>query len=640
MVQSTLRFDIEPWVHAIDLDTGSWVMGEIKRSGLIEAIDKELPKTSNNKNLTHGQVISLLMTKLATSAPSPLSSLPSYASKIPMAAWLEDDGLDPTMFNRFVVCECFDAVMEYGPSRFYSFCASALLRNYDLSTVDSCNFDSSSFHWHGRCLVFDPMSDPMVLKRIEEGDQMMPEDQTELVVTFGYSRDNRPQDRQINMMMATVWVPGTAMPMPICAYPFSGSKNDIAQFPEFIATAAPRIKEACPNMRHLVCDSAGATYKSVRACLDAGLHLITRLPDSTTSARLALNKAAEGQVQWQELVSKGDDGQEDKVIVKVAEVGIHVFKGRKKKGEADIAGKMLLVNAESMRGKKTETINHKADKEQKKATAEINAIAAACLPDAQREVNKIVKGLKFCTLSQVEFYEAKRYKQRGRPKKGATPTDTDFRVKAVVERNEEAIQSAIEQELLYVLWTSDADVSPLMMYCKYHQQADVEGCWKGLKDPSRFANTFFVKTAKHIAAYAILMSLALLAQRLAMNSIRKLVEDHKLAMPRLSHSNPTLTPAWETIKALFGLAGLQFNTGSKTVVASGYAAQVIELIRQAPHEVSKLFDSEYLGQYVDAITKGSTKFLIWVAKLAKQAPASCKSLIKRHEEWMLQKNQS
>lgn len=157
MVQSKLRFDIEPWVHAIDLDIGSWVMGEIKRAGLIEAIDKELPKTSNNKNLTHGQVISLLMTKLATSAPSPLSSLPSYASKIPMAAWLEDDGLDPTMFNRFVVCECFDAVMEYGPSRFYSFCASALLRNYDLSTVDSCNFDSSSFHWHGRCLVFDPM---------------------------------------------------------------------------------------------------------------------------------------------------------------------------------------------------------------------------------------------------------------------------------------------------------------------------------------------------------------------------------------------------------------------------------------------------------------------------------------------------
>lgn len=639
MKRNLLNIAIEPWIHQMGLDIGGWVMGEIKQSGLIEAVDKALPKTSNNKTLSNGETLALLLVKHASSTPSPLSALPAYAATIPMAAWLENPKLDPTMFNRFVVSELFDDLMEFGPSRFFSLCASALLRAYDLSSVDSCNFDSSSFHWHGALLVFDPLTDPKVLKRIEEGDQMLAEDQSELVVTFGYSRDNRPQDRQINVMMATVWIPGTAMPVPICAYPFSGNGNDIAQFPEFIANAAPRIKEACPNMTFLVCDSAGATYKAVKACLEAGLHQITRLTDSTTSARLAFKKAAEGQVQWQEIVAKGDEGQEDQVIVKVAEVGTHVFKGHKKKGETDIAGKMLLVNTEAMRGKKTETINHRAEKEQRKAAADINAIAAECLPDAQRDLKNVVNNLKFCTLSQVEFYEEHRYCKRGRPKKDAEPEKTEYRVRAVVERNESAIQDAIEQELLYVLWTSDMDASPLTIYSKYHQQADVEGCWKSLKDPSQFANTFYVKTAKHIAAYTIVMSLALLAQRLAMNSIRKIVEARKQAMPRLSHSNPTLTPAWTTLRVGFQLAGIHLHMERKVVIVTGFVDSVLELIEHAHHEVTKIFDTEYLSQYVEPIQKGYTKFLQWLSKLAERAPMSWKSLIRHYEELRLMKIQ-
>lgn len=148
---------------------------------------------------------------------------------------------------------------------------------------------------------------PKVLERLKAGEELRDEDLAKLEITYGYSRDNRPQARQINLIMATAWTPGMAEALPVYAYPFSGNANDISEFPAFIANSAAMLKGLCPNLNYMVCDSSGATYKAASACREAGLHLITRLPDSTTAVQEAFKKAKNGQVKWKELVMSGGD---------------------------------------------------------------------------------------------------------------------------------------------------------------------------------------------------------------------------------------------------------------------------------------------------------------------------------------------
>lgn len=198
-----LVYAANPLLTTLPLDVAGWVMGQIKQCGLIEVIDQSLPKTSRNYHLSHGQVAALLLVKLAVRFPCSASLLPMFAARIPMAAWLEDSQVEPAMFNRFVVASLFKAVAEYGTSRFFSLCAATLLSKSDLSLVTFVNLDSTSIHSHGKHYVFEPLLDPQVLERLKAGEDLRDEDLAKLEITYGYSRDNRPQDRQINLIMAT-----------------------------------------------------------------------------------------------------------------------------------------------------------------------------------------------------------------------------------------------------------------------------------------------------------------------------------------------------------------------------------------------------------------------------------------------------
>lgn len=620
--------DIPRHMH---LDVGGTIMGTMKEANLPSYIDSLLPKTSNNQKLTHGEIISMLLVSLSTREPLPLSYMPAFAYSVPMNFWLENERVAATDLNRFAIAASCKAIAEFGPSRFLSLAVDKMLGQFDLSKIRVFNFDSSSFHHHGRYKVYSPLADPKVLARIEEGEARLPEDSADIEVKHGYSRDNRPQDRQINLVMATFMIPGTDVAVPAAAYSYSGHINDISSFPEFVTNCGPRLKRLCQNLEYGVCDSAGATFKTAKAIQDLGLKLITRLPDGNKSSKQAYQKAKDGDLEWQLFDLSCDEAGDDPVTVNVAKVGTHTFKNRQNKGEPGITGQLLLVDAEPMRTLKTQTVNHNADKELKHITAELNGIATACLPDAQKQVDKVLKGLKYCTVSQVEYHEELHYNKKGRPKKGAQPNCSEFHVTAVVERNDKAIAEAIDQELRYVLWCSDIDADPWTIYSNYHQQSDVEGCWRSLKDPLGFIGSFNVKKTKHMAALSALMVLALLIQRLTLIKFRQFCQQSGLAVPRVSSNRPTLTPSWTTVQRAFNLAGISYDLVGLSVSApkNSLSSLAFRFLEQSSKWIRGMYCAQNLNQYVDAIKRSHVKFRAWLDKLTKQEPECWNSVNRR-----------
>lgn len=631
MVDCKLDLILTDFPRHMLLDVGGTVIGTMKEADLPSYIDSLLPKTSNNQKLTHGEIISMLLAALATREPLPLSYMPAFADSVPMQLWLENDRVDSPDLNRFAIAATCKAIAEFGPSRFLSLAVAKMLGAFDLSMVKAFNFDSSSFHHHGRYKVYSPLADPKVLARIENGEARLPEDSADIEVKHGYSRDNRPQDRQINLVMATIMIPGTGVAVPVVAYPYSGHINDISSFPEFVTNCGPRLMQLCQNLKYGVCDSAGATFKTAKAIQDLGLNLITRLPDGNKSSKQAFQKAKDGVLEWQVFDLSCDEAEDDPVTVNVAKVGTHTFKNRQNKGEPGITGQLLLVDAEPMRQLKTQTVNHNADKELKRITAELNSIATACLPDAKKLVDKVLKGLKYCTVSQVEYHEELHYNKKGRPKKGAQPDCSEFHVTAVVERNDKAIAEAIDQELRYVLWCSDADADPWTIYSNYHQQSDVEGCWKSLKDPMGVIGSFNVKKTKHMAALSVLMVLALLIQRLTLIKFRQFLKQNSLAIPRLSSNRPTTTPSWTTVQRAFNLAGISYDLVGQSVSAprNPLSSLASSFLEQSSKWIRGMYCAKNLNQYAAAIKRSHGKFLTWLDKLNKQEPECWNSVNRR-----------
>ena len=87
--------DCEP--ESIKLGMSTVVFGYVKHYGMIECTDQLIAKTSNHKaNLSHGEIVGLVVTKLASERPSTLTELVDFGNRNPVAAWLV---LNPISFG-------------------------------------------------------------------------------------------------------------------------------------------------------------------------------------------------------------------------------------------------------------------------------------------------------------------------------------------------------------------------------------------------------------------------------------------------------------------------------------------------------------------------------------------------------------
>lgn len=603
------------------------ILGKLKQKGFIAAIDEALPKTSNNQGLSNGELLSLLIAKLASSEPSALSHLPKYAASIPLAAVLERDDVDPTMFNRYAVGALLDRIAEYGPARIMALCSQHTISEEDLLSATIAHLDSTSYHIHGAPLAWNPLEDPATLKRIDDGEDYWDSDKLKIEITHGYSRDNHPQDRQVCHSMIMIRPDQSSLALPVFQHPTTGSTNDVKSFAYDAEHSLPKIQEYLPNLKYFVGDCAAASFLTAFFCQLVGISLITRLPDNLSVVRTAFDNAYDGKIEWRSFEITPATDTEPAVMVQLAEVGDYSFTNRngvEHNGEIcpSVDGKMILVRAEAMREQKTATIKRRAEQERNKLLTKLAGIATACKPDVTKAVDKLKSSAKYCIIDD-KYTTKKRakYAKRGRPRKGVKPAATEYYVSGYkVYLDMDAINKAIEQELMYMLWCEDKSLEPQKVYLYYHQQANVEGGWRSLKDQRFFVDSFYVRSSKRIAGLCTALSLALLAQRLVLNDIRAYLALSNMAVPRASHNRPTQSPAWGTVCDAFTATDISFNFDTQSVDAAITDGFAVGFIMQAEPEIQKLFSADHLSRYAEAIQSGYAKFIAKQKALTRGKP--------------------
>lgn len=113
-----------------------------------------------------------------------------------------------------------------------------------------------------------------------------------------------------------------------------------------------------------------------------------------------------------------------------------------------------------MQKQKTESVNRRAKKELENTIKTIKKLETnhyTCKADAQKSIESISKKLKYCSLSDVIYTECTKNKSRGDLKKEQDAEKVTYAVKATatVSPNDKAIAKEIENELKFVIATTD-----------------------------------------------------------------------------------------------------------------------------------------------------------------------------------------
>jgi transposase len=357
--------------------------------------------------------------------------------------------------------------------------------------VRALHADATSFHVHGRY----------------EG---LGEEVGAIRVTYGYSRDHRPDLKQWVMNLVCADTGG----IPLLFAPGDGNQSDR----EALVPLLARYRQALDLGAVVVLDGAGYSRENLRAL--EGFSWILRVPATLKEARALL---------------EGEFPREAWTPLLPGYRGLEV--------EADYGGvrqRWLLVESEARAREEEEGLRRRvarAEGEAEKALGRPLSRGFACEADARRALEEASGKLPYHRLVYLGVQEERRRGRVGRPRKGEAPLSVSYRLLARLEVDE----GKLEREAL--------PAGEVLGRYK-DQTRTVERGFRFLKDPLFFTGSTFLKRPERVMALGMVMALALLVYALGEWALRRGLAETGSSLPD-QKGRPTQRPALRWVFGLF-----------------------------------------------------------------------------------------
>jgi transposase len=230
---------------------------------------------------------------------------------------------------------------------------------------------------------------------------------------------------------------------------------------------------------------------------------------------------------------------------------------------AGIQQRWLVVHSEQAAKRETMTFHKKLKKlstEQDKALWHMSKREFACLTDAENELAKYRKSLKYHSV-QAELIEEKHHDKKGRPAKDAVAGKSVWRIQGALIENQEHIAKELSRKGFFIISTTDLDTKELsdeeMLSVYKSQGVSVERGFRFLKDPMFYAESLYLNSPERIMALLMVMTLSLLVYSLAEKKLTVKSQVKK------DTDNPTLR--WVFQKFFYTpIITLEFENGTLT----------------------------------------------------------------------------
>jgi len=473
------------------------VAGICNEIGLIEQINQAAG--ASERKVSCGAAVQAMVLNALGFSGRALYLMPQYLQNKPVDLLIER-GLQAEDFNDDTLGRALDQLYEAGVTEVFAHVASHALKVFGLE-YRFYHLDSSSFHLHG---------------------QYPGQENTQAIeITYGYSKDHRPDLKQVVLNM----IVGHRTQLPVWMEALSGNSSDKASFPKTIRAFCEQWEVEEP---FFVVDSALYSAENLRAL--GGIRWLTRVPGSVGEARRLLAEADRSQM------TEMEDGY--------AYLEHRVTYG-------GVEQRWLVVYSPEAARREERTLQRRVKKEgdvAQKAWRRLSAQVFNCQEDTQEALTAFQKKWKYHH-ADAEVVPVMRYPGRGRPSKGALPEVVGYRLQGRVVAWEAALEKARTSLGRFVLATNQLDaqrLSPESMLSQYKAQGtSVERGFRFLKDPLFFADSLFLKNPRRIMALIMIMVLALLIYSLAEHKLRSQLAETGQSVPnQVGKETQTPTMRW------------------------------------------------------------------------------------------------
>jgi transposase len=248
-------------VHVERLDHLGVIASVIKDIGLIDMINARL-MPDQQEVLTPGEAVAGMILNGLGFANRPLSLTPQFFASKPLDL-LWHDGVRAEMFNRFKLGRTLDEAYAYGCDLLFHELALGVCAREGIDLRFN-HLDTTSFSLSG--------------EYIPESDEQA------MAITHGYSRDHRPDLKQVVLELMVSQDGG----IPLVSKSWDGNTSDIEMF-QARAQALLAAFQQAPQPRYLIADSK--LYHDDKAAHLRHLGFITRLPHTIGSVSEVITPA-------------------------------------------------------------------------------------------------------------------------------------------------------------------------------------------------------------------------------------------------------------------------------------------------------------------------------------------------------------
>jgi transposase len=485
------------------LDHLGIVAGICNEIGLSETLDAQIGP--QERKVSVGQAVQALVINALGFVSRPLYLTPEFFDNKPVEL-LVGEGIEAVDLNDDCLGRALDALFEAGVTELFAAVSGRALRVFGIETRYA-HLDNTSFGLHGAYAV-----EKQVGKSKDE-------EPSPIEITYGYSRDHRPDLKQAVLSL----ICANAASLPTWMQALSGNTADSRSFPDTIHAYLEQLG-ADEQMPVLVADAALYNQTTLQT-LPEGTRWLSRVPGTLTAV--------------QTLYTQMDD--DDLVVIdehtRCAECGSYY---------AGIRQRWLLVLHEPTRQREAATLQKRVEKERGQAEKALQRLLNkdyGCEDAVCKAVNALKAKWQYHDVTLAIHLET-RYEQPGRPT-DASPSREVWRFTAQLVEDQARLDNLRRAHGKYIIATNVLDANDLglleMLAIYKEQSTSVERGFRFLKDPLFFAHSLFLKKPSRIMALLMVMGLSLLVYALAEHQLRQQLAERNETLPDQT-GKPTQSP--------------------------------------------------------------------------------------------------
>ncbi|MEE6160170.1 IS1634 family transposase [Cylindrospermopsis raciborskii G7] len=471
------------------------VAGIIDSIGIVEIIN-ELIGVEKDEKVNAGQVVKAMIINGLGFVSKPLYMFPEYFETI-ACEHLIGAGVKPEYLNDDKLGRVMDKMFKKGLSTIFFIIAVNAAQKFGVS-LSTSHLDSSSMHVHGK---YNTSLQEVIFESQKIGDNQELEEMTaklpkEITITYGYSRDHRPDLKQFIIEM----ICSGDGDIPIFLKLASGNQVDSSCFGQ-IAVEYQKQLEVNSLM---VADSALYTESNLKMMSE--LSWLCRVPVSIKTAKSLILTIPES-----EFIDSKIPGY--KLASKI-------------ESYAGIEQRWLVVQSQERRKSDLRKLTQKIIKSESKAVQDLRKLSQeefACEADAIKALSKLSKQFKYHKINESTVTQVKSNKKD-------SSGETSYQILAKVSEDERKINTESLSAGRFIIATNVLDSKELSndsMLSEYKAQQCCERGFRFLKDPLFFADSIFLKSPKRIESMGMIMGLCLLVYTLAQREIRAALRESK-----------------------------------------------------------------------------------------------------------------